>query len=69
MQRYAAIDVGCNSVLINIAEKDEEGALKTLLGRKKGTGYFLMERLNNGLVSSAREWPWPSHKEGMSETA
>lgn len=24
---------------------------------KKGTGYFLMERLNNGLVSSAGEWP------------
>jgi len=31
MERYAAIDVGSNSMLINIAEKDEEGALKTLL--------------------------------------
>jgi hypothetical protein len=27
-----------------------------------------MERTNNGLVSSAREWPWSSQKERMSET-
>jgi exopolyphosphatase/guanosine-5'-triphosphate,3'-diphosphate pyrophosphatase len=31
MERYAVIDVGSNSVLINIAEKDEKGALKTVL--------------------------------------
>ena len=31
MERYAVIDVGSHSVLINITEKDEKGALKTLL--------------------------------------
>ncbi len=31
MERYAAIDVGSHSVLIHIAEKDEKGALTTLL--------------------------------------
>jgi len=31
MERYAVIDVGSNSVLINIAEKDEKGVLKTVL--------------------------------------
>lgn len=38
--------------------------------KKKGTtGYFLIERLNNGVVSSAREWPWSSHKERTGGTA
>lgn len=60
MERFATIDVGSNSVLINIAERDDKGELRTLDDRSsitrlgeglKETGLFKKEAMDRTIAA------------------